>query len=124
MDRAKPLERAPVLQRYKIRERRVQRLAVAYGRGMGCLIHKLSGGGWTDYVCALPNGLTAFIEFKRPGEHLAGHQKIMRDKLLACKQIVLTFDNVLAFRQWLDAALQTPVLNEILESPRVPIRRR
>lgn len=86
-------------------EGRVVRWAVSQGimhRKMDGLGHK----GWPDHLFLLPNGIAAFIEFKRPGEEPTPLQYKYLRKLTDRRQHVAWTDDSDVAIGWLSELLK------------------
>lgn len=86
-------------------EDRVVRWAVANGimhRKMDGLGHK----GWPDQLFLLPNGIAAFVEFKKPKEELTPLQNKFLRELVDRKQYATWTDDSDAAIAWLGELLK------------------
>jgi hypothetical protein len=91
------------------KESAIEGRAVRWAQQHGILSRKMNGLGnvsWPDRLFILPNGIAAFVEFKRPGEEPTPLQYDTMRKLLDAKQYVTWVDDSDAAIQWLEALLQ------------------
>lgn len=90
------------------KESAIEGRAVRWAAQRGILNRKMNGLGnvsWPDRLFILPNGIAAFVEFKRPGEQPTPLQYDTMRKLLDAKQHVAWFDDSDAAIQWLEALM-------------------
>jgi hypothetical protein len=86
----------------------IERRVVKWAKAQGCIVCKLQGQGnkgYPDRLFILPNGKTAFIEFKRPNEVPEPLQAVRIRELKALGHNCEVFDNDTRAITWLSAYL-------------------
>jgi hypothetical protein len=78
-------------------ERDIERRVCEYARSLGCLAYKFVSPATShvpDRIIITPNGVIAFVEFKRRGCVPTAAQAIEHAKMRKCKVLVFVVDSV------------------------------
>jgi len=81
-----------------VRESAIEQRCKTIAEKHGCFLLKVEKRkGWPDRMLLCPNGMMAWIEFKRPGENLSKFQEHIHDQLTLMHFRVHTVDNYSEF---------------------------
>lgn len=98
-----------VVRKRKVREASIEDGVVRWAKEQGIKSRKMNGLGnasWPDRMFILPNGIVAFIEFKRPGGEPTALQKDTIEELKRLHQNVIWTDDPVRAKVWLTTLME------------------